>query len=103
MTLEFVVGDTAPAINGTIRVSETEAAVDLSGCEVRFQMRKADDRRFTVNAAATITDGPGGLVVYSWAANDLSVPGTYLVQWEVTYNDDRVQTTSTETIRVRRQ
>ena len=103
MTLEFVQGDTAPAITATIALKSDLSPVDLSGASVRFQMRKPDDRRFTVNAAATVTDAPGGAVRYAWAVNDLTVPGEYVVQWEVTYADLRIQTTGQETITVRRQ
>jgi hypothetical protein len=52
---------------------------------------------------ATIVNPAAGTVTYSWATNDLSVPGEYVVQWEVTYPDTRIQTTSQETVTVRRQ
>lgn len=103
MSLTFVQGDTAPAITAQI-VKETDgSAISLSGAAVRFQMRKGDDRRFTVNALAAITSATEGRVSYDWAANDLATPGEYQVQWEVTYPDDRVQTTAASTITVRRQ
>lgn len=91
MTLTLVQGNNAPDIEGTIKKEDTP--LDLTDCSVRFQMRKQDDRRFTVNAPASITDASAGEVRYSWAANDLAVPGDYLVQWQVTYPDERVQTT----------
>lgn len=103
MSLTFVQGDTAPAIRAAITHDSDGTPVDLTDSTVMFQMRKADDRRFTVNASATITDEVTGQVSYDWGANDLSVPGTYAVQWEVTYADDRVQTTSPNDITVRRQ
>jgi hypothetical protein len=103
VTLELVQGDTAPAINSTIVKKSDLSVIDLTGAAVRFQMRKPDDRRFTVNAAATIVDPVAGTVTYSWATNDLSVPGEYVIQWEVTYPDTRIQTTSQETVIVRRQ
>lgn len=105
MGLTFVQGDTAPDINGIIHAEDNpEEVIDLTGCTVRFQMRKPDDHRYTVNAAATVTDAPNGGVSYSWGANDLASPGTYIVQWEVTYSGGRLQTTSPEaTITVRRQ
>lgn len=105
MSLEFVQGDTAPDITSQIHLEDDPTSpVVLTGASVRFQMRKADDRRFTVNAAATVTDESTGLVRYSWAVNDLAVPGTYLAQWEVTYPGGRVQTTApVETLTVRRQ
>lgn len=105
MSLTFVQGDTAPDITAIIHdEDDSSIAVDLSGASVRFQMRKADDRRYTVNAAGVITDAVAGAVRYSWGANDLATPGTYIVQWEVTYPGGKVQTTSPEVeITVRRQ
>lgn len=106
MSLTFVQGDTAPDITAIIHEEDAPSSViDLSlASGVRFQMRKQDDHRYTVNAAAAITDAPAGRVSYSWGANDLAVPGTYVVQWEVTYLGGRVQTTSPEvTVTVRRQ
>lgn len=93
----LVQGDTRPVIKANLyeRDSNPVQYVDLSGMtSVRFQMRKADDRFYTVNAAATITSTASGGVEYALGANDLQVPGDYLVQWEVTFPDGKVQTTS---------
>ena len=103
MSLTFVQGDTSPAIRATITHDSDGTPVNLTDCIVRFQMRKADDRRFTVNVIASVTSAVAGEVSYDWGANDLAVPGTYSVQWEVTYDDDRIQTTSASDISVRRQ
>ena len=101
----FVQGDTAPDITGTIHDAEDATIpIDLTGCTVKFMMRPVDGKRYTVNSAAVIVDPPAGTVKYSWATNDLSVPGEYLVEWEVTYPDAKIQTTvSLSTITVRRQ
>jgi hypothetical protein len=105
MSLTFVQGDTAPDITAIIHEEDTPSSIiDLTSCTVRFQMRRSDDKRYQVNAAAQLLSAPNGSVSYSWGANDLSVPGTYVVQWEVTYPGGRVQTTSPEvTVTVRRQ
>ena len=106
MSLTFVQGDTAPDITAVIHDEDNLASIiDLSDAEsVRFQMRRADDHRYTVNAAAEVIDAVAGKVSYSWGANDLSTPGTFYVQWEVTWLGGRVQTTSTPAeITVRRQ
>lgn len=105
MSLTFVQGDTAPDITAQIHEEDDPlVAVNLTNASVKFQMRKTDDRRFTVNAGATITDAANGLVRYSWGPNDLATPGEYMIQWEVTYLGGRIQTTAPiETITVRRQ
>lgn len=105
MSLTFVQGDTAPDITAVIHEEDDPTVVvDLTGASVRFQMRRQDDRRYQVNSAGEVIDAVNGRVSYSWAANDLSTPGTYYVQWEVTYQGGRIQTTSPEvTITVRRQ
>ena len=108
MSLTFVQGDTAPDITAIIHEEDDlSSVIDLSPAYVsgvKFQMRRADDKRYQVNSAASVVDGPAGRVSYSWSANDLAVPGTYVVQWEITYQGGRIQTTSPEvTITVRRQ
>jgi hypothetical protein len=105
MSLTFVQGDTAPDITAIIHEEDDPSViVDLAGATVRFQMRMLDDKRFQVNAAATVTSPGAGAVSYSWGPNDLARPGSFLVQWEVTYPGGRIQTTSPEVlITVRRQ
>lgn len=106
MSIVFVQGDTGPDISAILhREDDPDARIDLTTAQgVRFQMRKSDDRRFTVNAAATVVNAATGSVKYSWGANDLAVPGEYEVQWEVTFGDGTVITTATTTtITVRRQ
>jgi hypothetical protein len=103
MSLTFVQGDTAPAITAQIVKESSGVAVDLTNAAVKFQMRKEDDKRFTVNAVANLITAVEGRVSYDWAANDLATPGEYLVQWEVTFPNTRIQTTATTTVTVRRQ
>lgn len=103
MSLTFVQGDTAPAILAQILKDSDDTPIDLTGATVRIQMRKADDRRFTVNAVATLVTPDEGRVSYDWSTNDLATPGDYLVQWEITYSGGRIQTTAADTITVRRQ
>jgi hypothetical protein len=105
MSLTFVQGDTAPDITAVIHAEDDpQTILDLTGATVRYQMRKKDDHRYTVNAAATIVSEDDGMVSYSWGPNDLAQAGTYLVQWEVTHPGGRIQTTAPEVeITVRRQ
>jgi len=104
--LELTQGDTAPDIQYKLHeAGNPNAPLDLTGATVAFQMRKPDDRRYTVNAQATVDADPTtGLVTYEWGPNDLAVPGEYQGQFEVTYQDGKIQTTKTPfTIEVRRQ
>ena len=107
--MRYVTGDTGPAHQARIPLldndgNETGSYADLTDASVKFQMRKADDKEYTVDAVASIVGTPtDGRVKYSWAANDLSMPGEYLVQYEVTFPDTTIQTTTTETITVERQ
>lgn len=105
MSLTFVQGDTAPDITAIItEENDLSSIIDLTSCSVRFQMKQPGDKRYQVNAGATILNAVAGSVSYSWGPNDLAVPGTYNVQWEVTYPGGRIQTTAPEVqVTVRRQ
>jgi hypothetical protein len=101
----FVQGDTAPPVTGALKNLDGTPADLTNVDEARFQMRKPDDRRYTVDAIADIVGAPtNGNVKYDWAADDLDVPGEYIAQWELTYVDGRIQTTHpANTITIRRQ
>lgn len=104
MSITLVQGDTAPILRGTITDDSTGDPLDLTDCQVFFQMRKKDDLRYTVNAECDITNEDLGQVAYSIGANDLNTPGEYQGQFEVHYADLTEQTThNIVTINVRRQ
>ncbi len=91
----FVQGNTGPDISAVLHEEDdTDSPINLTGATVKFQMRKPDDQLFTVDAAATVGTPAAGEVSYSWAATDLSVPGEYDVQWEITFSDGKIQTTA---------
>ena len=101
--LELVQGDHGLPITGQILKEDGTPRV-LTGATVKFQMRKPDDKKYTIDADAIVTDNDEGRVSYELQDNDLSVPGDYISQWEVTYSDDAVQTTDPpNTVVVRRQ
>ena len=98
----LVQGDTNPPIRATI-TDQDGAVVNLTGSTVNFQFRKADDRKYTVNAQATLLDATNGRVQYLLGTNDLAIPGEYQVQWEITFPSGRIQTTAVpNTVTVRR-
>jgi hypothetical protein len=101
----FVQGDTGPDLTAILHdEDDATSPIDLTGAAVRFQMRKENDKRFTVNQPATVLSAAAGEVSYSWAVNDLAVPGDYQVQWEIVFPDGKIQTQAVpSTITVRRQ
>jgi hypothetical protein len=106
--MEWVTGDTKPDISARLPLLDEEGAetgsyANLTDATVKFQMRRPDDKRFTVNKPAVVVDAPNGIVRYTWAADELSIPGEYQVQWEVTWVDSSKQTSRYATITVRRQ
>jgi hypothetical protein len=103
--LEFVQGNTAPSIQAALTYDDGSGPVDLTSASVKFLMRRPEDRRFTVNAAANIVGNPTlGNVSYSWAPNDLNVAGQYETSWQVTFLGGRIQSNAAPNlISVRRQ
>lgn len=100
----LIQGDTRPVINATLHEQGAVTPINLTSCTVKFQMRRSDDKLYTINGACSIVDPVAGTVSYSLGTNDLNTPGDYVVQFEVTYPDQRVQTTATLIpIKVRRQ
>jgi hypothetical protein len=101
----FVQGNTAPDIVAQLH-DELTPTVPLNlttATSVKFQMRKPDDKWFTVDNTATITNASQGLVTYSWGVKDLNVDGEYDTQWEVHWVDGKIQTVAkTNRILVRR-
>ena len=87
-------GDNKPDITGRLTDTLTDAPVDLTDAsQVFLRMRKADDKRFTVNAVCTITDAVAGEVSYSWGANDLSIDGDYEAYFHIIWDDTTQQST----------
>jgi len=104
MSITLVQGDTAPVLRGTITNDDDGEPLDLTDCDVFFQMRKKDDSRYTINSACDITSAVGGQVAYTLGPNDLNTPGEYQAQFEVHYSDETEQTThNVMTVFVRRQ
>ena len=89
----FVQGDTGPDVTGQILKKDGTPRDLTTAGSIKFQMRKNDDHRYTVDAAADVLTPSEGRVAYSWDENELSVPGEYMAQWEITWNDGKIQTT----------
>lgn len=100
----LVVGDHGQIISAQIyKNDDTSDLDDLTDAEVRFQMRRAIDRRLMINREADIDLAASGEVSYALQANDTAIPGDYVIEWQVTYPSGRQQTTATlKTVTIRR-
>lgn len=95
----LVQGNYGVTVTANLYVKDSDPVeyVNLSGASVRFLMRKADDRRFTIQSLAVVTSVVSGGVAYTFAESELDEPGDYLGFWEVTYatgsGTSRIQST----------
>lgn len=94
-TIEFKRGDTVP-VTATLYADDAETTpLDLTNATaVTFHMaiQALEPGTPKVEAACTITDAVNGRVSYAPAAGDTDTAGTYLAEFEVTWNDGTVQT-----------
>jgi len=75
-------GDRRPSIRAQLYSSS--GPLDLTAATgVKFQMGRNGVTK--VDAAAVIENAASGVVRYDWAANDTSIPGDFLAQFEVTW------------------
>ena len=83
--------DTSPALKATLK-DGLDVAVDLSGCSVRFHMRKIGETSSKVDASAVIENADNGIVYYSWVAADTDTIGSYEAEFEVTFTGGEIET-----------
>lgn len=91
MTFYIKQNDTSPAMLATLQ-DASGTAVNLTAATVRFHMRAIGATQTKVNAAATITDAPNGIVRYNWSASDTNTVGQFQAEFQVTYADGKIET-----------
>lgn len=88
-------GDTGPAIEATLTGANDEA-VNIFDADVRFIMRSIRGTEAVLAAEAENLqvgeDTNVGKVRYEWAEGDTETPGLYFAEWEVTFQNDAVET-----------
>jgi len=92
-SVTVVQSDTAPSIFSALTESDGSEMDLTDATSIRFQMRSLIDRRFTVNAVATIVTANEGLVRYDWQPGDLATAGEYEVRWRIAWSDGSFQHT----------
>lgn len=80
---QFTVGDTAPALTGTVNTS-------IVGATLAAHIRKPD--RTVLTKTPTATDAANGAWSASWAVSDLDQAGWWDVEVQVTFSGGTIQT-----------
>lgn len=106
--MTFTVGDTAPPLTGACQQTDTSCGTptsvtpaNLAGAAVKLRI---DCAGVITLVRTPITTAPAdGAWEYDWQYGDLSVPGVYSVEAQVTYGDGKIQTFGPASFRVKRQ
>lgn len=92
--MSLTVGDTRPDLTGTCSntdpVTGVTTAANLSGSALALHITRSDGS--TLTKVGTIVSGPAGTWSYRWVGGDLTVPGAWKVEVQVTYSDAGIQT-----------
>ena len=83
--------DTRPAIIANL-TDANDAAVNLTGATVKFNMRVEPAGATKVSAGATIEDAEAGQVSYSWIEANTDTADDYEAEFEVSFAGGGVQT-----------
>jgi hypothetical protein len=95
MTFTIVQNDTVPPISS--QLSDSGSPVDLSNADkVSFHMEDKYDRKIieedNKGGRVYIVDESSGEVEYLWQSGDTEKIGSYKAQWQVEYNNGKVET-----------
>lgn len=86
-TVRIKRGDTKGLFVDTLKVNGVP--VDITGCTVRFIMRRVGKPTKLVNQLASITSPTTGDVQYQPVGSDVDTEGKYEQEWEVTFPSTR--------------
>jgi len=91
MSFKIKQNDTSPLLQTTL-TDPSGNAIDLSGCTIRFHMKRYKASTAKIDGSVTVVDEEGGVVRYAWQSGDTDTMGSYLAEFEVTYNDGTIET-----------
>lgn len=72
--IKLVQGDTLPQIRATITDDETGLPINIAGATATMKFRAAGSTTLLDTLTGVVTDGPNGVVVFSWNEETLDVP-----------------------------
>lgn len=82
--------DTSPSLQATLQDANGNP-INISYSTVRIHMKQVGGS-VVIDQPMTIVDEEVGIVRYDWQSGDTDTPGTYYVEFEVTYQDLSVET-----------
>ena len=77
-TAIYYEGDRKPYLRATL--TRGEEAIDIDGATLTFRLYRKGREAYeapVVSEAATVVDGPNGVVEYQWAVDDLDASGNF--------------------------
>lgn len=83
-------GDTAPILVATFKDSAGDAVL-ISGASVKILVYTLGGTE-VFSASMSVSSEVAGTAEYEWQLTDTATPGTYLVEFEVTFADGSVET-----------
>lgn len=94
MTFRIVQNDTAPPISS--QLTDGGKPIDLSSASnINFHMEDMFQRKVVsddLTGRVNIVNPTIGEVEYAWKSEDTETVGTYKAEWEVLYDDGKVET-----------
>lgn len=86
-------GDNVPILEATL--SDQDGPINLAGASVKFIMKQQGGGAM-VSGPCTITAEAAGRVSYAWVSGDTDTPGTYDLEFQITYGGGGIETVPNE-------
>lgn len=95
---DFTIGQGArrPILYATL--TQAGEPLDLTGASSVTFRGRLQDGTTVFSGTCTIITAADGEVSYSWAANDTATPGTYIVEFSITWSTGITQTIPTDRV-----
>ena len=95
---DFYIGQNARRPSIGVTLMDATGPVNLTGASSVTIRGRLQDGTTTFSGTATADVPAAGHVTYAWAANDTATPGTYIVEWSVTWSTGITQTFPTDRV-----